>query len=197
MPQSIARVFIVAAQQIHKKYVLPRTPAHGPRLDLAQTDVAQSEHAERLEQRSRNILHAERQRSLIRIAMVSRLRPSPADQKEPGKVFFVIFDAGLQNFPGIYSCGAPAGNARRIAQALCDNMLHTSCRVVERHRFELRVLREQIAALVERHGMREYAPDVSKLGARQRDQVVHDAQAKLAHDVDVAAEEQIKMLAAR
>jgi hypothetical protein len=51
MAQGMARVFIVTAQQVHKKHVFPGTPAHGPRLDLAQTDVAQREHAERLEQR--------------------------------------------------------------------------------------------------------------------------------------------------
>src|SRR5712664_2660955 len=100
MPQGVARIFVVAAQQIHKKNVFPGTPAHGPRLDLAQTDVAQREHAERLEQRSRNILYAERQRSLIRTVIVRRLRLPTADQKEAGKVLLVIFDSSLQNFPG-------------------------------------------------------------------------------------------------
>src|ERR1035441_9999575 len=90
MPQGIARIFIVAPQQVHKKHVLPRTPAQRPRLDLAQTDVAQREHAERLEQRPRNILQAERQRSLIRTARRPRL--SPLDQKEARKILLVILD---------------------------------------------------------------------------------------------------------
>ncbi len=37
--------------------------------------------------------------------------------------------------------------------------------------------------------MREHAPYISKLGARQRNQIVHDAQAKLAHDVHVASQQ--------
>jgi hypothetical protein len=40
---------VVAAQQVNKKNVFPGTAAHGPRLDLAQTDIAQRENAQRLE----------------------------------------------------------------------------------------------------------------------------------------------------
>src|SRR5208282_6076746 len=191
MPQSIAGVFIVAAQQVHKKYVFPRTPAQRPRLDLAQADVAQREHAERLEQRSRNILDAEGQRRLVRASWRPRL--SSLDQKEARKVLLVILNPGLQNLSRIHFGGAPAGDPRRVAQALGYDMLHASRGVVERHRFELGVRGKQVAALFERHGMREYAPDVSEPGARQRNQVVHDAQAKLADDVHVAAEQEIKM----
>src|SRR5208282_1684024 len=117
MAQSVARSFIVAAQQIHKKHVLPRTPAQGPRLDLAQTDLAQREHAERLEQRTRNVLHAEGQRSLVGSAMVRSPRfawldLSSFDQKEAREVLLVIFNPGLQNLPRIH-CGGPAtGDAR-------------------------------------------------------------------------------------
>src|SRR6266446_370167 len=136
MPQSIARVFIVAAQQIHKKHVLPWTPTHGPRLDLAQTDVAERKHAERLEQYPRSILDAERQRSLIGMVVACRPWLSPLDQKEAGKVFLVIFNSSLQDLSRVYFCGPPAGNGRRVAQAFCNHMLHASRRVVERHRIE-------------------------------------------------------------
>src|SRR5260370_28114966 len=128
MPQSIARVFIVAAQQIHKEHVFPRTPAHGPRLDLAQTDVAEGKHAERLEQYPRSVLHAERQRSLIGIDIVIACRPrlSPLDQKEAGEVFLVILDSGLQDLSRVLLCGSPAGNGRPIPQALCNHKLPPS-----------------------------------------------------------------------
>src|SRR5271157_3642534 len=105
MPQGMARVFIVAAQQIHEKNVFPRTPAHGARLDLAQADVAQREHAERLEQRPGNVLQAERQRSLVRIALRLRLSPldlSSFDQKETCEVLLVILNSGLQNLSRIH-----------------------------------------------------------------------------------------------
>src|SRR6266436_7199725 len=102
MSQGIARVFIVAAQQVHKKHVFPRTPTHGPRLDLAQTDVAERKHAERLEQYPRSVLHAERQRSLIRMVVARRPRLSPLDQKKAGEVFLVILNSGLQNLSRVH-----------------------------------------------------------------------------------------------
>ncbi len=46
MPQRIARSFIVAAKKVHVKNVLPRAPAHRTRLDFAQADVAEREHAQ-------------------------------------------------------------------------------------------------------------------------------------------------------
>src|SRR5208337_4247663 len=127
MVKGITRGFIVAAQQIDKKHVLPGTPAHGPRLDLAQADVAQREHAEGLEQRSRNVLHAEGEGGLVRLRLGRirasrrrRLSPfdvSSFDQEEAGEVLLVVFNSGLQNFSGVDFGGAPAGDTRRIAQA--------------------------------------------------------------------------------
>src|SRR5260370_26478646 len=114
MPQSIARVFIVAAQQIHKEHVFPRTPAHGPRLDLAQTDVAEGKHAERLEQYPRSVPHAERQRSLIGIVVACRQRLSPLDQKEAGKVFLVILNSSLEDLSRVDFSGPAAGDARGV-----------------------------------------------------------------------------------
>src|SRR5260370_10188576 len=118
MPQSTARVFIVAAQQIHKKHVLPRTPPHGPRLDLAQTDVAEGKHAERLEQYPRSVLHAERQRSLIGIVVACRQRLSPLDQKEAGKVFLVILNSSLEDLYRVNFSRPPACNGPPLPQTL-------------------------------------------------------------------------------
>jgi hypothetical protein len=44
--EGILRGFVVAAQEVDVEDVLPRTAAHGARLDLAQADVAQCEDAE-------------------------------------------------------------------------------------------------------------------------------------------------------
>src|SRR6266849_679863 len=153
MPQSIARVLIVAAQQIHKEHVFPRTPTHGPRLDLAQTDIAEGKDAERLEQYPRSVLHAERQRSLIGMVVAYRQRLSPLDQKEAGEVFLVILNSGLQDLSRVHFRGSAAGNGRRIAQAFCNHMLHASRRVVEGHGLQSPILRKQVAALIERYGM--------------------------------------------
>src|SRR5271157_4143849 len=184
MAHRVAQGFIVAAQQVHKKHVFPRTPAHGPRLDLAQADVAKRKHAERLEQRSRNILHAERQRGLVRIALIRSPRLSALDQKEAGKVLLVVLDAALQNLSLINFSRSPARDTSRIVEALRDYVLHASRSIVKRHRLEFRILREEIAALIERYRMREHAPNISQLCAVRRDQVVHDAQTKLLHNVN-------------
>jgi hypothetical protein len=50
MVQGIPCGLIVSAQKVHVKDVLPWPPAHGPRLDLAEADIAQREHAQRLEE---------------------------------------------------------------------------------------------------------------------------------------------------
>src|SRR5580704_323931 len=127
MAESVARIFIVAAQQVHEKHVFPGTPAHRTRLDLAQTDVAQREYAQRFEQRSRNILHAESQRSLI--GATSRAWLPALDQKETSEVLLVILDAGLQNSCSINLGSPPTGNSGRVAQPLRHHMLHAACGV--------------------------------------------------------------------
>src|SRR5271166_4037012 len=180
MPQGIAQGFIVAAEQVHEKHILPRASAHGARLDLAQTDVAQGEYAERFEQSSGNVLHGEGQRSLIRATSCSRL--SPPDEKKTREVLLVILDAGLQNLSAINFGGPSAGNACRIAQTLGHDVLDAPRRVVKRYWLELRIFREQVAALIQRHGMREYAPDIAELRRRQSNQIVDNAQTKFAHD---------------
>src|SRR5260370_42629783 len=135
MPQSIARVVIVGAQQLHKEHVFPRTPADGPRLDLAQTDVAEGNHAEGLEEYSRSVLHAERQRSLIGIDIVIACRPrlSPLDQKEAGEVFLGILDSGLQDLSRLLFCGSPAAYGLRIRAPFSHHMHPPSLRTVQRH----------------------------------------------------------------
>ena len=52
MAEGVAGGFVVAAKEVSVEDVFPGASAHGARLDLAEADVAQSEDAERLEQRS-------------------------------------------------------------------------------------------------------------------------------------------------
>ena len=73
MPHRVARVFVVAAQQVDEECVLPGTAAQGTGLNLAQADIAQGEDAERLEQAAGNVLGAESERSLIGIGRGLRL----------------------------------------------------------------------------------------------------------------------------
>jgi len=79
-------------------------------------------------------------------------------------------------------------------QAVGYYVFDTPGRIVERGRFEVRVPRKQIAALIERDGMGEDPPQIAKFRARQSDQVVNNAQAKLADKVDLATQQKIEML---
>ena len=65
MTQGVAGGFIVSTQYIGKKDVFPRAAKHGARFDLAQADLAQGEHTERLEQNTRDIFQRERNGTLV------------------------------------------------------------------------------------------------------------------------------------
>src|SRR6202035_1759756 len=89
---------------------------------------------------------------------------------------------------------SPAGNPRRVVRLLVDNVLDAPGRIVKRNRLQPSVFGKQIAALVERNRMRENAPHVSKFRTRWSYQVVHDAQAKLADNINLASKQQIEVL---
>src|SRR5438105_1836930 len=75
----VARGSVAPAEYVDVEVVLPRMSLDRARFDLAQADVTQGEDAERLKERTRNILHREGQRGLIgarRHALV------PRDQEE-------------------------------------------------------------------------------------------------------------------
>ena len=54
---------------------------------------------------------------------------------------------------------------------------------------------EEVAALVQRHRMREHLANVFQLGSRRGDQVVLDPQPHLGVNKNVALQQEIKMLA--
>src|SRR2546421_3418598 len=128
MPEGVLCRFVVAAQKIDIENVLPRPPAHWPRFNLTQADVAQGKHTQRLEQRSRHILHLERNGRLVGSArnqmmvmsfqarvprfspLLRELRLSLhavkfSNEKKPREVALFIFDSGLQNLSGILTRG--------------------------------------------------------------------------------------------
>src|ERR1700721_769326 len=121
MPQGIAEGFIVAAEQVYKKYVFPGTAAHGPRFDLAQADVAQREYAKSFEERSGNIFYAEGERGLVRT--LRRAPLSALDQEKAGEVFLVVLNARFQDLSLVDFGGAAAGYACTIAQTSDDDVL--------------------------------------------------------------------------
>src|SRR5579872_5000544 len=130
MVQCIAGGLVVAAQEVNVKNILPRAAAHGPRLNLAQANIPQREHTERLEERPRHIAHLKSDRSLIRPAgnevviidsslLADAASPATqlADQKESCEIPLVVFNVSLKNFPGILPRRLPSRNSRRIFQS--------------------------------------------------------------------------------
>src|SRR3954467_1834531 len=109
MPQRVLRGFIVSAQKIDIKDVLPGTSSHGPRFNLTQADIAQGEYAQRFKECSRHVLHFEGNGSLIGSPGNQALIHSPnpgvrptrtanlSYQKETGEVAFLILDPGFQD----------------------------------------------------------------------------------------------------
>src|SRR3954452_15747183 len=109
MPKRVLRGFIVSAQKIDIKDVLPWTSSHGSRFNLAQADIAQGEYAQRFKECSRHVLHFEGNGSLIgspgNQALINspspRVRPTrTADlsyQKETGEVALLIFNPSFQD----------------------------------------------------------------------------------------------------
>ena len=112
--QGVAGSFVVAAEQVHEEYVLPGPSAHGTRFDFAQADVAKRKHAQGLEERARQVAHAESEGSLVGFARRARL--AATDQKEAREILLVVFDAGFQNLPAINPRGVAA--ARRMSPGL-------------------------------------------------------------------------------
>ena len=107
--KGVARILVVAAQHVHEKHVLPRTAAHGTRLNFAEVDIAKSEDAEGFEKASRNILHAEGERGLVGVTRDPGF--ATADVKEAGEVFLVVFNASFQNLASINFGGAMTGDS--------------------------------------------------------------------------------------
>src|ERR1700730_16480276 len=65
MAEGVAGGFVVAAEEVYVEDIFPGASAQGAGLDLTQADVAESEDAQRFEQRSGLILQFEGDGSLV------------------------------------------------------------------------------------------------------------------------------------
>src|ERR1035438_9200175 len=125
MVEGVAGWFVVASEEIYVEDVLPRAAAEGAGFDFAQADVAEGEDAERFEESSRLIFYFERygrfvgalrDEALVAGNSASLLRPGwrlrrLANQEEAGEVAFVVLDAGLENFAGVFAGGVAASRS--------------------------------------------------------------------------------------
>jgi hypothetical protein len=73
-------------------------------------------------------------------------------------------------------------------------VFHAACGVVERDWLNLTMMAEEVAALVERHRMREHLAQCAELHAWGSDHIVHDAQPEFALNEDVSCHQKIGML---
>src|SRR5439155_3510065 len=116
MLQRVPRRFIVPAQEVYVKNILPGPPAHGSRFNLAQANVPQRKDTKRLKQGPRRVLDLEHDRSLVRsprnqimiirtsLFLSGSSAPLP-NQEKTGEVSFVVFDARLEDIPRIFARG--------------------------------------------------------------------------------------------
>ena len=98
-----------------------------------------------------NVFDAEGNRSLVGAGQNA---PRLADQKKAREVALVIFDAGRQNVAFVRLRCLGAGDSGGIPQFVFDHMLDAARRVIERRRLNLRIFGEEVAALLQGHGMR-------------------------------------------
>src|SRR5205807_1607360 len=89
--------------------------------------------------------------------------------------------------------GAAACDRSAVAQTTFEHVFHASGGIVKRNWLDLAVLCEQIATLIERHWVREHTPHITKLHTWSSDQVMNDTQAKLTDDMNIRAQQEIKV----
>src|SRR5882762_7598363 len=168
MPQRIVGLLGRSTEQIHVKDILPGVPLDRARLNLGQADIAQSKHAQSLEQGAWKVFHAEGNRRLIGPGEdLALLAYWFADQKEPGEVLFVVLDAGLEN-PASVDLGRPfARNGGAVAKVLSHDALDATRRVVKGNGLNLRVQAKELAALLPRYGVRIHSANLREFDARR------------------------------
>jgi len=98
-------------------------------------------------------------------------------------------DAGVVDL-----CRNAAGDGRCPGQSALRQHFHRSRCVVESDPFHLRVLVEEAAALGQRHRMGINLAHILASCAGKRDQVVDNAQAHFAHNMQVVGKQQIEIL---
>jgi hypothetical protein len=197
--EGVAGGFVVAAEEVDVEDVFPGTSAHGAGFDLAEADVTQGENAQRLEERSGNILDFEGDRSLVGAARDEALAACRggcrlANEEEAGEVAFVVFNASLKDFAGVFASGMASGDAGGIEKAMGDDMLHASGRIVERDWLYPGMVAEEVAALVEGDRVGEQLADRAQLYAGGGDYIMHDAQPELGLDENIPRDQKIGML---
>ncbi len=115
------------------------------------------------------------------------------NQKESGEVFLVVFNARFEDFARVLPRCLRPRDSGGIFQIFGNDVLHASGRVIERHSFDLRMLAEEITALVERHRVRQHFLQRAELHSGRGNHVVHNAEKIFGLDKNIAGHEKVGM----
>ena len=158
----------------------PRAARDRPRFELRQVDVAQREHAQRLEQRARLVGQREHDRRLVGARVRQRL---PADDEEARDVVVEVLD---RRRPATIRPKTSPARAEAIAAASVEparrHHLGAAGGVVGRDDLDAGQRPQKPLALRQRLRVRVDAPQPVQRRAGQRQQVVDDRQLDLADD---------------
>src|SRR5262249_6067159 len=94
MAERQAHSLIAPTLDIDEEAVFPGLPAHRPRFNLAQVEIAQGKYAKSLKQSPRYVFQRKHQRSLI--CAGGDFLP-PLDEEKPREVPLVVFQSGAQH----------------------------------------------------------------------------------------------------
>ena len=101
----------------------------------------------------------------------------------------------LEHGKPVHQRGVLAGNGRVFLRALLCDVAHRAGSVIEGHPLPVGMCIQKPGALGEPLGMGEDPADVLHRGSGQADEVVHDPDLLLAHDVEVGiAQEKVVVL---
>src|ERR1700686_3846039 len=81
-----------------------------------------------------------------------------ANQEESVEIALIVFNIGFDNAPRVLARSLASGDSCSIFQLIGHHVLHAARSVIERHRLDFRMAPKKVATLVERHRMRQHAP---------------------------------------
>ena len=118
----------------------------------------------------------------------------PPHQKEACKVLRIVLDIGRENLRAIVLGRRCTGDPCHFEVAQLGKLLHASRRVVKSDRLHQRMLGQKSPALRQCDGMGVHAANTVGRRARQGDQIVPDAEKRLAFHLHIVGQKQVEVL---
>jgi len=119
------------------------------------------------------------------------------NQEKTRKVLRIVLDVRFQNLCAVIQRRGLAGDGRRMTVPRLHQLLYAARRVVEGIGLHARMRGDKAAALRQRHRVRKYSVNVRRRSAGDGNQVVMDAQHRLAHHLNVVFQQQVEVFGDR